>query len=908
MTNPEIHCPTCGKPLASDAPMGVCPDCLLNAGLGTVTSDTGGDHPASVRPPPSPEELAPHFPQLEILGLLGRGGMGVVYKARQKALNRMVALKILAPERVRDPHFAERFAREARALAQLDHPHIVTVYDSGQAGGFYFLLMEFVDGVNLRELLRAGKLAPKEALAIVPPLCEALQFAHDRGIIHRDIKPENILLDKSGQIKIADFGIAKMVGEAAGVAAEAGAVVADAFTDQAAGTPGYMAPEQKHTPEKVDSRADIYSLGVVFYEMLTGELPKEKIEPPSSRLRGMQIDIRLDEVVLRALEKSPELRYQQASIFQTQVETIASSRGGAQVRPAMKSPPGESRYSRTALVGACWPFLVFAWVAARAGSFESVSTEPAFHYSFFISVIGTTILGWMAAWQIRNSARRLGGMGLAVLDGLLFPLLALDAFIAYATMKGIKAITDDASLRAAAGGLPPVTIFDMRHHSLVTVFLTVNKGPILLALGLMIVADAFIARAVWRAVNKPTRASGHPSGTVVATILVLALTLAGTSTPHLIQSIRIGSTTRPIRHFVALTEAPKLRYLQWAEEVNTYSKWHAWEPLTGKFVSRPEAKLYDWVALQPGVNRKHFPAPGNLAFLYLWFSHPDIDVGGFKVTLLDDSGVPMDVPDGWSSGQITGASASQELGWISVTRCLGSSAEIPPWINVRLNYSVGPWWSYLDDIGVNLREPMELSTGVQISKISPNYERKATIEITRDAARDPHTEEFSFVAMTKDGRTLDTVQGGYSPTSQSFTFDTPLDQVKTFQCRKRQIQEIVFKKVPLPPREQAAASASPVISSNPDGAAAITIHVIGGVKKPGAYQIPQGSSLLDGLKAAGGWTEMANLDVVRISRCPVGKPPQLTMHNVRANSYREDAQAKLEDGDWICVAEYSRPG
>jgi serine/threonine protein kinase len=137
--------------------------------------------------------------------------MGVVYKARQKTLNRFVALKLLAPERVRDAKFAERFAREAQALAALNHPHIVTVYDFGQAGGFYYLLMEFVDGVNLRQLLRARKFTPEEALAIVPPLCDALQFAHDRGIVHRDIKPENLLLNKAGRVKVADFGIAKML-------------------------------------------------------------------------------------------------------------------------------------------------------------------------------------------------------------------------------------------------------------------------------------------------------------------------------------------------------------------------------------------------------------------------------------------------------------------------------------------------------------------------------------------------------------------------------------------------------------------------------------------------------------------------------------------------------------------------
>jgi serine/threonine protein kinase len=188
--------------------------------------------------PPSPEEIAPHFPQLEILACLGRGGMGVVYKARQKSLGRLVALKLLAPEREKDAPFAERFASEAQALAALNHPHIVTVYDFGQTNGFFFLLMEFVDGVNLRQLLQARKLTPEEALAIVPPLCEALQYAHEHGIVHRDIKPENLLLDKGGRVKIADFGIAKMLGSEGGSAEE-----------KIAGTPGYMAPEQRATPE-----------------------------------------------------------------------------------------------------------------------------------------------------------------------------------------------------------------------------------------------------------------------------------------------------------------------------------------------------------------------------------------------------------------------------------------------------------------------------------------------------------------------------------------------------------------------------------------------------------------------------------------------------------------------------------
>jgi outer membrane protein assembly factor BamB/predicted Ser/Thr protein kinase len=322
-SSPKAACPRCGTPLPSNAPEGLCPQCL---GALNFTGDTGftnaeGGHKA----PPTPEEIAPHFPQLEVLDCLGRGGMGVVYKARQRTLGRLVALKLLAPEREKDAHFSERFTREAQALAALNHPHIVTIHDFGQSNGYYFLIMEFVDGVNLRQLLRARKLSPEEALAIVPPLCEALQYAHERGIVHRDIKPENLLLANDGRIKVVDFGIAKMLGTEGQLAEE-----------QAAGTPGYMAPEQCETPQHVDSRADIYSLGVVFYEMLTGELPAKELEAPS---RKVAIDVRIDQVVLRALEKSPDLRWQTAAEMRTGVEEAAAARGGSTTAAPGGSPP-----------------------------------------------------------------------------------------------------------------------------------------------------------------------------------------------------------------------------------------------------------------------------------------------------------------------------------------------------------------------------------------------------------------------------------------------------------------------------------------------------------------------------------------------------------------------------------------
>jgi serine/threonine protein kinase len=269
--------------------------------------------------------LAPHFPQLEILELLGYGGMGVVYRARQRTLDRIVALKLLSVGPDAGADFTDRFTREARALASLSHPSIVTVFDFGQAGPHYFLSMEFVDGANLRDVIAAGKLAPREALELVSQLCDALQYAHDEGVVHRDIKPENVLLDRRGRVKIADFGLARMLGQAPNDPRLTG-------TRQAMGTAHYMAPEQIEHPLEVDHRADIYSMGVVFYELLTGELPIGRFAPPS---RKVEVDVRVDEIVLRTLEKEPGLRYQKAGEVKTDVDHIST----AAVSPPPPPPP-----------------------------------------------------------------------------------------------------------------------------------------------------------------------------------------------------------------------------------------------------------------------------------------------------------------------------------------------------------------------------------------------------------------------------------------------------------------------------------------------------------------------------------------------------------------------------------------
>ncbi len=427
-------CPGCGGDLGAKAPGGLCPACLLKQGAQDETMT--GTRPSGFEPPP-PAELAAHFPQLEILDLIGRGGMGAVYKARQPALDRFVALKILPPQA--SPDFAERFAREARSLARLNHPNIVGVYDFGQAAGYHYFVMEYVDGANLRQVEQDGRLEPAEALQIIRQICDALQYAHETGIVHRDIKPENILLDAQGRVKIADFGIAKILGTAPADLTLTGA-------RDVMGTPSYMAPEQIERPKAVDHRADIYSLGVVFYELLTGELPIGKFAPPS---RKIAVDVRLDDIVLRTLEKEPERRYQHASDVRQDVATVASA-PTAEV-PAPAAPAGPARFSRMAIVAAVWtlfglflvPMLFVvkvstgpaqgpSWFQVLLGAFAVLTSIPA--------PIGSTVLGWVAVSRIRRSGGRLTGLGLAIYAGLAYPLILMDVVLVLSLGMGLHAL------------------------------------------------------------------------------------------------------------------------------------------------------------------------------------------------------------------------------------------------------------------------------------------------------------------------------------------------------------------------------------------------------------------------------------------------------------------------------------
>ena len=305
----QKRCPECSAILPGSGNEELCPRCLLKLAMAPPTHAMAG---SSHFPTPSIDDLSRAFPSLVIESLIGQGGMGAVYRARQTGLDRVVALKILPPEVASRDGFAQRFEREARAMARLTHANIVTVYDSGRAGDYYYLMMEYIDGVNLREAIQTQQMTCEEALAIVPQICDALQYAHDEGIVHRDIKPENILLNSQGQIKIADFGLARMLDHN---------LLNPTLTasHQVMGTPRYMAPEQIEGTHAVDHRADIYSLGVVFYELLTGELPLGRFAAPSQQ---QGIDKRLDQVVYRTLEKKPDQRYQQVSELKTDVERI----------------------------------------------------------------------------------------------------------------------------------------------------------------------------------------------------------------------------------------------------------------------------------------------------------------------------------------------------------------------------------------------------------------------------------------------------------------------------------------------------------------------------------------------------------------------------------------------------------
>ncbi|HYT89450.1 MAG TPA: serine/threonine-protein kinase, partial [Gemmataceae bacterium] len=314
-------CPHCHEPLLADAPYGLCPVCLLRDVL-----------PDNAEPDRARAEalLARRLPQYQLVGLAGRGGMGEVWTIEHLALGRKAALKLLAPAVAAAPGFAERFLREAKAMANLNHPHIVALYDFGECDGEYFLVMEYAKS-NLRRILgnwpaiswygknRLWTFGVGDILELFVPLCDAVQRVHESGMVHRDLKPENLLW-VDNNFKLADFGLVHAPPSSSLAVAGGPASAGITAPGQVMGTPDYMAPEQWKDPQRVDRRADLYALGLILYEMLTGQPPRSNYPPPSTRARSR--DRRLDDVIAKALASEPDARYQSAEQLRADLEAI----------------------------------------------------------------------------------------------------------------------------------------------------------------------------------------------------------------------------------------------------------------------------------------------------------------------------------------------------------------------------------------------------------------------------------------------------------------------------------------------------------------------------------------------------------------------------------------------------------
>ncbi len=258
---------------------------------------------------------APELPGYKLSHIVGRGGMGEVHQATQLSLQRTVAVKLLKGELAKDAQFVNRFEKEGAALATLRHPNIVSVVDRGNAGDTYYLVMEFVDGPSLREKLRDPDFSEARGLLTMLLVARAIEYAHGRGIIHRDLKPENILFDEQagGIPKVTDFGLA-------GFDESHGEQRNLTQTHMAMGTASYMAPEQAIDAKSAGPRADIYALGVMLYESLTGELPQGAFDPPSVKKPGL--DKRLDGIIARCLKTSPDDRFPTTSALIAELEPL----------------------------------------------------------------------------------------------------------------------------------------------------------------------------------------------------------------------------------------------------------------------------------------------------------------------------------------------------------------------------------------------------------------------------------------------------------------------------------------------------------------------------------------------------------------------------------------------------------
>ena len=364
------------------------------SGLGRLLLGTNeGSKPSGPWVPPTAEELHAILPQYEIVKMLGRGGMGAVYMGRQTALDRPVAIKILSGAlEESDQGFTERFKNEARAMGKLNHPAIVSVYEFGQHdSGLLYIVMEYVDGTDVAKMIAAkGRLHTEHAMAITAHVCDALAYAHERGIIHRDIKPANIMVGYDGEVKVADFGLAKVdVG---------GHTLGLTQSGMAMGTLHFMAPEALMLGASVDHRADIYAVGVMLYQMLTGKLPQGMFKMPSLQVPGL--DPRYDGIIAKAMMEDREARYQSAREMRSDLDGILT-------QPVVKADPAASQAQQPVLPTQARPQRPGGKPVMRPAATPSVP-QPAprgGHSWLWVAALGLLALGGVAWWLIQPGSQ-----------------------------------------------------------------------------------------------------------------------------------------------------------------------------------------------------------------------------------------------------------------------------------------------------------------------------------------------------------------------------------------------------------------------------------------------------------------------------------------------------------------------
>jgi tRNA A-37 threonylcarbamoyl transferase component Bud32 len=340
MTTPHV-CPQCGKPLPSDSPQGQCPACLLKAALpgqSVLESAATGLHESSSATVVSSEAgvRLKYFGDYELLEEIARGGMGVVWKARQSSLNREVALKMIRAGALASPAEVQRFLREAEAAANLQHPNIVAIHEIGEHNGQHYFSMDYVAGRDLGALVKDGPLSPQVAARYVKIIAEAIHFAHQRGTLHRDLKPQNVLIDAADQPRITDFGLAKIMKDDSRLT-QSGVVM---------GSPSYMPPEQAASRHgDIGPASDVYSLGAMLYELLAGRPPfrgatalatlRQVMEDEPAGPRQLKADIPpdLETICLKCLEKAPSARYPTARALAEELDRFLKGEP-IQARPA----------------------------------------------------------------------------------------------------------------------------------------------------------------------------------------------------------------------------------------------------------------------------------------------------------------------------------------------------------------------------------------------------------------------------------------------------------------------------------------------------------------------------------------------------------------------------------------------